>query len=389
MVHILLKEMEPIRSIYDLTAFLALTVDALGYSVFTGLTTMRAENTLDIVGQFEDFELSNFPQNFVGTDEPVISGVPIKNRHHICSEVGTVMFDEGAWSDGTAASMGKDLGLCVHHKKAGIMKAKGGLGGTLGQEWVKDMKTIVNGNHTLPELDRLFDVAKEKYGHESKPRNFIKTLRSKQEKICHAHMRFTFTHGHRTTQRSESGNSSIKARGELEDLLASATLVGMHDIVDISIRRNQRNALEMLISLRKDCKRLGSFFTDSLEVSMRLSATKVVSCELTKCDSVYKVLDNKGLVTFPYLKRNIVHRGVQYIIFSCTCSYWMSTKKHCKCIVLRACNEARMDIYSVKNVHPIFHVQRHPLWSQALESLNMEDYQDFDFDNTPSANGLV
>ena len=72
----------------------------------------------------------------------------------------------------------------------------------------------------------------------------------------------------------------------------------MHEIVDIAIRRSQRNALDMLISLRKDCKRLGSFFTDSLEVSMRLSATKVVSCELTKCDGVYKVFDNKGLVTF-------------------------------------------------------------------------------------------
>ena len=44
-----------------------------------------------------------------------------------------------------------------------------------------------------------------------------------------------------------------------------------------------------------------------------------------------------------------------------------------------------MNPCSVQNIHPIFHVQRHPLWTSALDSLNMEDYSDFDFDNTPSS----
>ena len=89
------------------------------------------------------------------------------------------MFDEGPWSDGTVKAMDKDLGLCVQHKKAGIMKAKGGLSGDLGQEWVRDMKSIMNGNHTATQLRELFHQAMEKYGHESKPHNFIKNLRAK------------------------------------------------------------------------------------------------------------------------------------------------------------------------------------------------------------------
>ena len=187
-------------------------------------------------------------------------------------------------------------------------------------------------------------------------------------------MRFTFTHGHTTTQRSESGNSSIKARGELEDLLASATLVGMHEIVDIAIRRNHRRALEELISLRKDNKHVGTFFTASVDMSMRLCATKVISCELTHCMVFTRFVTTTALLHFRIFR----------VIFSCTCSCWMSTKKHCKCII-RACNEARMNPCSVQNIRPIFHVQRHPLWTLTPESLNMEDYSDFDFDNTPSS----
>ena len=159
------------------------------------------------------------------------------------------------------------------------MKSKGGLGGDLGSTWVKDMKSIINGNHTATELEQRFDGALAKYGHEAKPLSFIKRLRAKKEKICHTYMKFTFTHGHSTTQRSESGNSSIKARGELVELLESATLVGMYELVDLAIRRHKRRAVDELTDLRKKNLRYGAFYSNSLDESMRMCATRVKSCK--------------------------------------------------------------------------------------------------------------
>ena len=76
-------------------------------------------------------------------------------------------------------------------------------------------------------------------------------------------------------------------------------------------------------------------------------------------------------------------------IAQCTCSYWMSTKIHCQCIVrciTESCDDGKAaDIFNVKLIHPLFHLQRSPLWQLALQKAKMENYDDgFGHDNTPS-----
>ena len=39
---------------------------------------------------------------------------------------------------------------------------------------------------------------------------------------------------------------------------------------------------------------------------------------------------------------------------------------------------ASRDVEDVKNIHPIYLIQLHPMWDKALEQCSMEDYHDFE-----------
>ena len=34
-------------------------------------------------------------------------------------------------------------------------------------------------------------------------------------------------------------------------------------------------------------------------------------------------------------------------------------------------------VIEIKNLHPIYHITRHPLWPEALQKLHVRDYDDF------------
>ena len=125
------------------------------------------------------------------------------------------MSDGGAWSDVVAKIIKKDHGLFRQHKSANIFSSRGGLSGDTKDEYLTDMNNIIYRNHTEVELDILLEDATVKYGHEQKPRNFIKSVVEKKHKICHTYMKFVFTHGHTTTARGEGQNSAIKGCGQL------------------------------------------------------------------------------------------------------------------------------------------------------------------------------
>jgi hypothetical protein len=75
----------------------------------------------------------------------------------------------------------------------------------------------------------------------------------------------------RTTQRSESTNAHIKGQGDLSDVLADATLVQTHLIIDRMSRETHRNAVEELIRLRRANKRVSQYYEDHCEHSIRLA----------------------------------------------------------------------------------------------------------------------
>jgi len=310
-------------------------------------------------------------------------GVIVQNVHLKNSELGIIVTDEAPWGDGVAEKIGKAHGLCRYHKADNIMKSSSGLTEGLGQQYISDVSSTLYGDHSLEELNKLFDLALAKYGHADKPKRFLNNLILKQGKLCHAHQKWIFNLGHSTTQRGESKNSGIKGNGDLIDYLSTCNLVEMNMVIDELHRRYVRRAIKELGRLRRESKRVSAYYTAHYNKSVTKSALDVVSCEITMSNT-HKVIDKKGLISFVNLDYKVAHRGNVYTIFSCTCSFWMQRKIHCKCIV-RACIVAGKDPESIVNVFPYWHIQRSPLWALALKEQNMEDYtDDFTFDNTPS-----
>ena len=378
---------------YGFIAGVYVGVCSLGFSTIFGLNTMPAENTHDIARSCDKFLLSNDsdpPSSIVDIED-----VPISNKVLENSDKGTIFTDEGAWSDSVAKRVGKDHGLCTLHKTTNIFASRGGLGGDLADEYVEAMYNVIYGDHTEEELDQLLQDCNNRYGHETKPSNYIKSIIAKKEKICHTYMKFIFSHGHTTTARSEGQNAAIKAHGKLIAFLSKATLYEMHQIIDTLHRKQRRRAIKELGELRVRGRRTSEHYYMLREQSIKLCALKVKSCELPQgtdertgekgggAEGIYIVKDMGGHVSFVNLKSRVIHRGQLFHICSCTCSFWMSRKVHCKCIVA-ACKAAEMDVFHISTVHPLFHIQRHPCWKNALDTVLMEDYNDFKFDNSPS-----
>ena len=129
-------------------------------------------------------------------------------------------------------------------------------------------------------------------------------------------MKHVFTHGHSTTQRSESTNAHIKGQGDLSDVLADATLVQTHLIIDRMSRETHRNAVEELIRLRRANKRVSQYYEDHCEHSIRLAGLNVIS-STDEGNGKYSVTDVSGNVTEVTVSGKIVHQGNVYIIMSC------------------------------------------------------------------------
>eukprot|EP00956_Cyclotella_meneghiniana_P040906 scaffold208915_cov40-Cyclotella_meneghiniana.AAC.2 len=320
--------------------------------------------------------------------ENVMDGVHdviLENPHMKNSHRGTLATDEGSWTDKTAKAIGKDHQLCVYHKSANIMAATKGLTEGLGQEFVKEINAILYEDVSEESLQGMIDNAKHKFSTKAeKAKNFIEGIDSQQAKVCYAHVKFTFSVGHVSTQRGESQNSAIKSNGvdDVVKYLHGANLAEMHTHVDSVHRKQLRNAAELLGKLRLNGCRVSDFFKAHLDKSIRLSALNVISIE-RNVNGLYKVEDSDGNTNIVNLSTKIVHRGNVYTIYSCQCAFWSSRFIPCKCIV-RACNVGRMKVDAIQHIHPYWHIQRHPCWGMSLDVVKLEDYNDFPFNNSPS-----
>jgi hypothetical protein len=177
---------------YGLIAKVDVSVDCLGKSIIVGVSTMQSENALDNTKSSNLFGLSS-RQEGESKENPgevlIIDDVPVNNRVLQNSFRGTMLTDEGPWSDTAATVLNKVHGLCRKHKSSGIHRSRKGLGSN----------TIIYRNHTPDSLNSMIESALDKYGHEEKPKTFISSIKRKQHKICHTYMKHVFTHGHSTT----------------------------------------------------------------------------------------------------------------------------------------------------------------------------------------------
>ena len=60
--------------------------------------------------------------------------------------------------------------------------------------------------------------------------------------------------------------------------------------------------------------------------------------------------------------------------FTCTCLFFSTTRIICKCICAAA-RVAKRDIYAPGNIYPYWLVYNHPKWTEACNSLMVEDYK--------------
>ncbi len=58
-----------------------------------------------------------------------------------------------------------------------------------------------------------------------------------------------------------------------------------------------------------------------------------------------------------------------------TCSYYLSTQMICPC-ACAAMQRIGKDIDTIANVHPFYCIWYHPLWKEAIKSLQLSDYKD-------------
>ena len=73
----------------------------------------------------------------------VIDGIQIHNRFIKNIFKGTMLPDEGLWSNGTALILNQIHGLCRKHKASGISNSTTELVGHLANDFISDMNKII------------------------------------------------------------------------------------------------------------------------------------------------------------------------------------------------------------------------------------------------------
>ncbi len=75
------------------------------------------------------------------------------------------------------------------------------------------------------------------------------------------------------------------------------------------------------------------------------------------------------------LNTTVSWRDEQFQIVTGTCSYYLSTQMICPC-ACAAMQRFRKDIDKIDNAHPFYRIWYHPLWKEAIKSLQLHDYKD-------------
>ena len=372
-------------TMYGNIAVLFTTVDSLGKSIIAGVATMEAENSKDIIKAADQFGLScEIPKELPHVYPAEVESIPINNRAAQNSQGTTWLTDEGSWAHITVTNLSIcSHGFCLRHKTTGMNSASKGLG-ELAESFRSVMHNILCKDFESEHaLNQAFTEALLQYGHAPNARTYIENIQKNARKFCHFYMKEIFTHGHTTTQRAEGMNDNVKGHGDLRAYLRRASHVQCLRRVNNVCRDKQRRMLDELSELRLQGKRISTFYSNRCKQSMLLSATNIKCCALME-GTRYSVTKADESMSTVDMATKIVHLGNVYCIASCDCSYWKSTMIHCQCII-RCISECEdVDVDDIKLVHPLFHVERHPLWALALKKVKLENYDDFLFNNSPS-----
>ena len=119
-------------------------------------------------------------------------------------------------------------------------------------------------------------------------------------------------------------------------MLAGADLVTLHDHLHRLSMETDAKCTKILVKIRQNNKRWAPAYELEVENSIKLCTMKIKSCEQSD-EFVYTVSANDGTTSTVNLDTKVVHLGNVYNVPTCTCGYWLSTIRMCKCIVKALC----------------------------------------------------
>jgi len=360
---------------YGLVCMPFMAPDCLGRWHCIGFITTRSENSKDVIAAGEVFGLSTKILDPNSTAPLEIDGVKLGNRSALNSYGGSLTTDRGPFSVPSAKGLGKDHTFCTIHETERIFASSAGLGKELKKKYIDDMYKLIYNIGTPEDLSNKIQQCLVDYAISDSAVEFIKTIDSIKEKICRAFTQNIFTANKTTTQGSEGFNNTVKGSTDLKGLLSNGDLVQLHYRIQNVSRRKDAKVKKILVKLRKEGKKWSPLYHSEVKQSMVLAGTNVLTCEKVS-DDIYDASVLDGRTFRVNLATKIVHRGYIFVIPTCSCGYWKSSFRMCKCIVRSLTLEGR-DVFVVKNVHPYYLLQFDPLWPYALQEAMRDNYTDF------------
>jgi hypothetical protein len=209
---------------------------------------------------------------------PIIESAPVLNTVALNSCRGTIGTDRVPWAKPSATLLGKDLFYCAYHESSHILDGGAGLSEDHRNQFMKDMYLMIYHISSKEELHIKISACRDKYGHNKKSLDYIKSLDGNKKHLCHAFTQGLFTLTHTATQRSQGFNDKIKGHTSLKDMLSDADLVTLHDHVDTLNRANDKRAMDELAKLRNTEMCWSSRYESAVQESICLS-TNVESCD--------------------------------------------------------------------------------------------------------------
>ena len=313
-----------------------------------------------------------------------VDGITIENSVVKNSYRGTVATDEGPFSFPTAAGIDKHHILCTQHKRQAIPSATAGLGSNANQA-MRDLNALIFKYTSQAELDGKFDEYRQTYAQNAPTIKLLDSLEENKKMLCRAYTQDVYTYNHTTTQRGEGFNDRLKGHGTLKDKLSDASLHTAVNRLDAVVHDTFDKSLEILKTVRLNNARAPCYKEETLK-SLQQSVLTVKSCvRVDGSMSKYTCTRTNGDKFNVDLATKIVHRGAIFEIPTCNCGYFQSCFRLCRDIVqalVRVLSEELDrnvtvdDLLVAKYIHPLHLVQLHPIWPQALRSVNRTNYSD-------------
>ncbi len=230
-----------------------------------------------------------------------------------------------------------------------------------------------------PSVDTLLSLLKQALAKycTKKAQVFLKKKSNKQHQLCYAHTCISYTAGHVSDQRMEQGMAAMKANGKLKSYLSGCTYGEAVSRITQVAQDQDFTALKALQLCCENHKKVGLRYGDALKNSkvaaMKYSCVEQIS-QLCTTKFFVKETDAITIHCEVDLNSTVSWSGEQFQIVTGKSSYYLSTWMICSC-ACAAMQRIGMDIDKIDNVHPFFRIWYHPLWKEAIKSLQLSNYK--------------